>query len=48
MTEQPLYKWLTADSRTAIQNTPWPVAERECSAARERVVKALRLGESNE
>ena len=22
----PLYKWLTADNRTAVQNTPWPEA----------------------
>ena len=22
---EPLYKWLTADGRTAVQNTPWPV-----------------------
>ena len=23
---EPLYKWLTADGRTAVQNTPWPEA----------------------
>ena len=23
---KPLYKWLTADSRTAVQNVPWPEA----------------------
>ena len=23
---EPLYKWLTADSRTAVQNVPWPEA----------------------
>ena len=26
MTDKPLYKWLTADNHTAIQNVPWPEA----------------------
>ena len=26
MGDKPLYKWLLSDNRTAVQNTPWPVA----------------------